>query len=1051
MSAVFLKVLNMSITASWLILAVVLTRLILKKAPKWIPCLLWGLVAIRLICPFSFESVLSLIPSSETIPANIAQQHEPAITSGITIVNEVVNPVISESFTPAPTNSANPLQIVIPVAAIVWIAGIIIMLAYALISYIKLKKTLSVCVPVGERILACDEVKAPFILGVFKPVIYVPSSMNGKTLEHVIRHEKAHLQRHDHWWKPLGFLLLAVYWFNPLCWIAYILLCRDIEMACDEKVIRNMDKDDMAAYSQALLDCSFPRKQIAACPLAFGEVGVKERVKGVLNYKKPAFWIILIAIIACIVLAVCLMTDPFSNKSLSGKLGVSMDMAVAGHNHSSKTEGRFVALDYDVLQVSKTANRTTVYAWVMYEEYSFDGTDVKEESGSHIPTVITFDTSSEDSDKSTYDVIEYWEPRDGSYFPEDIRSKFPLSIRAKAFDVSGADQQHENCLRAAREYFGVDQNKLLEAIFEQYYTIQEITYEDKRDGGTSTLPLPEYYLSINKELLILEDLNSSNWLNAGLFMETELSKDTFDNYYPSSWRNSAANLRQNNAKAWQLIVSDLPDSLFYYLLLQKDGEVYLTRGYYDATEKGDPDSDDTRITYVFLLKKNDTHSETEIDMESLRAKYPEYFDLGTFKGLELYVWQMAPDSYSCGLMLGTNRNKTLEELMNLKGASIAEMRAILSTYDIDEKDVFIIPWQNPVSSYIAEYWISQKDEDPASVERRKQEYIDGICQMLFGDAKTGVHDLKSPIVEIKTAVAYANWTEGEMMHDCLNPDKMLISSVRHLPVYKLDTKEDLDRFKEKYQDSLTFDHGYDEVPSFNEATASYDESFFADRTLVLAYVSAPSGSFRYAIRDISFGGSTFCLDVVQTNNPETHTDDMAGWLVIAEVLDSDIANYTEFDAQLVNIRTDVCELYLEVLEDLWTVDPGLNDGISQIGIDLSELSHLTELEKETVMHEFASKHNLPFIAGTWEELCEQGYIDKDNLYWEDGLFFSIKTNEDAEWNLPAAKDDDSVPELTAFDAQKWRSGLGAYFFGQCTAQKNADGKWSYTVGQEAIS
>ena len=310
MSAVFLKVLNMSMTASWLILAVVLTRLILKKAPKWIPCLLWGLVAIRLICPFSFESVLSLIPSSETIPANIALQPEPAINSGITIVNEAVNPVVAESFTPAPTDSANPLQIVIPVAAIIWIAGIVIMLAYALISYLKLKKTVSVCVPVGERLLACDEVKAPFILGVFRPVIYVPSSMSGKTLAHVIRHEKAHLQRHDHWWKPLGFLLLSVYWFNPLCWIAYILLCRDIEMACDEKVIRDMDKDDMAAYSQALLDCSFPRKRIAACPLAFGEVGVKERVKGVLNYKKPAFWIIVVAVAACVVTGVCFLTNP---------------------------------------------------------------------------------------------------------------------------------------------------------------------------------------------------------------------------------------------------------------------------------------------------------------------------------------------------------------------------------------------------------------------------------------------------------------------------------------------------------------------------------------------------------------------------------------------------------------------------------------------------------------------------------------------------------------------------------------------------------------------
>lgn len=157
------------------------------------------------------------------------------------------------------------------------------------------------------------------------------------------------------------------------------------------------------------------------------------------------------------------------------------------------------------------------------------------------------------------------------------------------------------------------------------------------------------------------------------------------------------------------------------------------------------------------------------------------------------------------------------------------------------------------------------------------------------------------------------------------------------------------------------------------------------------------------------------------------------------------------DIENVNIRTDVCELYLEVLEDLWKTDSGMNAGISQIGIDLSGLSHLTEDEKETVMREFASMLDLPYIAGTWEELCEQGYIDKDKLYWKDGLFFSIKTNEDAVWNLPALKEGDSVPELTAFNAQKWRSGLGAIFFEQCTAQKNTDGTWSYTVGQEAIS
>ena len=325
MNTLFLKILNMSITASWLILAVVLARLLLKKARKWVFCLLWGLVAIRLVCPFSLESSLSLIPSSETIPANIEMQQKPVIDSGITIIDETVNPIITESFTPSPENSANPLQIVIPFVAIVWITGVFIMLVYALISFLRLKGMVRVSVSVGKQIRACDEVKSPFILGVFRPIIYVPSFMSEETLDQVIRHEKAHLQRHDHWWKPVGFLLLAVYWFNPLCWIAYILLCRDIELACDEKVIRDMNKNEIAAYSQALLDCSFPRKRITACPLAFGEVGVKKRIRDILNYKKPAFWIILIAIIVCIALAIFLMTDPFSNDQQDAPVEVVED------------------------------------------------------------------------------------------------------------------------------------------------------------------------------------------------------------------------------------------------------------------------------------------------------------------------------------------------------------------------------------------------------------------------------------------------------------------------------------------------------------------------------------------------------------------------------------------------------------------------------------------------------------------------------------------------------------------------------------------------------
>lgn len=465
MGEIFLKLLNLSITASWLILAVLVLRLVLKKAPKWVNCALWAMVAVRLICPFSFESALSLIPSAETVPYDIAMRTNPAIDSGISSVNKVINPVIADSFTPNPVASANPLQIVIPVVAFLWLAGMIALLLYALISYIRLKKSVGASITIRDNILACDEVRSPFILGILKPLIYVPSSMSGETLGCVITHETAHLKRHDHWWKPLGYLLLAVYWFNPLCWVAYILLCRDIEMACDEKVIRGMDRNEKAAYSQALLDCSFPRKRIAACPLAFGEVGVKERVKSVLNYKKPAFWIIVAAVVACIVVGVCFLTNP-SDKSLSGKLGVSMDMAVAEYNYSSHSDGNFIATDYDVLRISKGKGKTTVYAWVYYAEYSFDGTDVKMESASHIPTAVTFDTSADGSDSSTYDVIEYWIPGDGSYYAKDIRSKFPMALWAKAFDTSSAAEQKEKSLQAARNYYGVgDQSNNLSKSF----------------------------------------------------------------------------------------------------------------------------------------------------------------------------------------------------------------------------------------------------------------------------------------------------------------------------------------------------------------------------------------------------------------------------------------------------------------------------------------------------------------------------------------------------------------------------------------------------------
>jgi len=446
MNEVFLKVLNMSIAASWLILAVVVLRLVLKRAPKWITVALWGLVALRLAVPFSFESALSLIPSAETFSPHSIQYETPAISSGIPAVNNAVNPVLGEAFAPNPGGNVNPLYVWTFVVSVIWLAGIAAMLLYAVISYVRVQWSVAERVPYEGSIFLCDHVKSPFILGLVRPKIYLPSGMGAAVMEPVIAHEKAHLARRDHWWKPMGFLILAVHWFNPLCWIAYVLLCRDIELACDEKVIRQMDLDGKKQYSTALLECSTQRRLVTICPLAFGEVGVTERVKNVLDYKKPAFWVIVLAVIACGVVTVCFATNP------------------------------------------------------------------------------------------------------------------------------------------------------------------------------------------------------------------------------------------------------------------KEG---VPKGQYTTST------------------------------DALREKYPEYFELGTFKGLEVYVWQMSENDYRFGLMQGTNREKTFDEKMEMAlkgGATAEEMALILSTFDIEDKDIFVIPWQNPISSYVV---TEDTVKDPEYINNiRAMLGLDGISVSSTGNADT---------------------------------------------------------------------------------------------------------------------------------------------------------------------------------------------------------------------------------------------------------------------------------------------------------------------------
>ena len=310
MNELFLKIINMSISASWLVLAMLILRLILKKAPKWVNVLLWGIVAIRLICPFSFESALSLIPSAETFPEKVISGPSFDIQTGISPVDNRINDYLGDRYFEGVTVSTNNGNNIMTILTIVWIIGILLLVAYTIISYRRLHREIDTAVRYKDNIFQSENVNSPFVLGIIKPRIYLPFKMDSQDLEHVVAHEQAHIQRKDHWWKPLGFLLLTIHWFNPLMWLSYVLLCRDIELACDEKVIKELGNEQRADYTQALVACSVNRRMIAACPLAFGEVGVKERVKSVMNYKKPAFWIIVLAVITCVFVAVCFLTNP---------------------------------------------------------------------------------------------------------------------------------------------------------------------------------------------------------------------------------------------------------------------------------------------------------------------------------------------------------------------------------------------------------------------------------------------------------------------------------------------------------------------------------------------------------------------------------------------------------------------------------------------------------------------------------------------------------------------------------------------------------------------
>lgn len=368
MNAVFVKLVNMSVAAGWLILAVLVLRLLLKKAPRWITCLLWAMVAVRLVCPISLQSPVSAYqvaaPTAVQKSGQVEYFHyvyesgdKPSIQLDVDAIRPAEAIPAQPQTTPEQSAAAEPVQETagrsdptryLPPLVTVWLAVGGALLLYGLGSTLRLRLRVREAMRLRDNIWVCDAVTSPFLLGLFRPRVYLPSGMDGAQLDYVLAHEQAHLRRGDHVWKPLGYVLLAAHWFNPLVWLAYWLFCRDIETACDQCVVRRLDRNEKKAYSDALLQCSQGRRMVLACPVAFGEEGVKSRIKAVLQYKKPAFWVILAAIIACIVVAVCFLTDPVSGGSKGTLTFVEKENIISTWRADFTVDTQEAALDANI-------------------------------------------------------------------------------------------------------------------------------------------------------------------------------------------------------------------------------------------------------------------------------------------------------------------------------------------------------------------------------------------------------------------------------------------------------------------------------------------------------------------------------------------------------------------------------------------------------------------------------------------------------------------------------------------------------------------------------
>ena len=593
MDDVFLKLVNLSISASWLILAVLVLRVVLKKAPKWVMPLLWSVVALRLVCLFSIESALSLIPSAETIPSEIVTEtREPVLYEQATL-DIVTNPTLPSAAEVPVGVSRQQAQVDFNIYSVLWLAGMAALLVHALVSAGKLKRKLATAILLRDNIYESEFVDSPFVFGVVKPNIYLPMHMDEGTAAYVIAHEHAHLARRDHWWKVLGYLVLALHWFNPLVWVAYILFCRDIELACDEKVVKGLDGAARADYSQALLSCAAPKRAVAACPLAFGEGNIKTRVKSALHYKKPAFWVAAAAVLAVVIMAVCFLTNPRSERGSlvwAQKLNAADVASIELYVPAEGEARQYKKLDTEEMAQAVELINSSRGTYIEKPETVYAGLPVW--------FLLTMDDGTVHAVGS---VVGHYLIIDGDTFDADVENQAEWENYVLKGDSASPIDMAD---RLSYALYGMTTGvyTLGEAVFED--SVWETSYEETFANTKST---PELWLSsaLGTDMtgILCGTVTAARGYSYRFseWEEIDLTVSNFDWLFRSAsgedWNGtSAAKLRRENAHAWrgtktadddnatatipEIARQDELAAMDQWLLLQqKDGSLYLVMGY----------------------------------------------------------------------------------------------------------------------------------------------------------------------------------------------------------------------------------------------------------------------------------------------------------------------------------------------------------------------------------------------------------------------------------------------------------------------------------------